>query len=42
MLLYILGSIGIFVVGYFVGANNPLKSVKAKIAAETQTLVKKV
>jgi hypothetical protein len=42
MLLYILAALGIFVFGYLVGANNPLKSVKAKIAAEAQTIAKKV
>lgn len=31
--IYALIALGIFLVGYFVGANNPTSSVKAKILA---------
>lgn len=42
MLLTILLAAGAFIVGYFVGANNPLASVKAKITAAAQAAAKKI
>lgn len=42
MILYILGALGIFVFGYFVGANNPMDSVKKKIAQDAQNILKKL
>lgn len=38
MVTIILVSVIIFVVGYLVGANNPLSSVKAKIIKEANKL----
>lgn len=40
MLISIIFIIAAFVIGYLVGANNPLASVKAKIAAEASKLIK--
>lgn len=42
MLIYILIAAIIFIVGYLVGANNPLASVKAKITADAQAAAKKL
>ena len=36
MIWYILPPVVTFIVGYFVGANNPLSSVKAKIIKTAQ------
>jgi hypothetical protein len=42
MLPVIIFSVCSFVVGYLVGANNPLASVKAKIIAAAKTEVGKI
>lgn len=42
MLLTIGLAVAAFIVGYLVGANNPLASVKAKIAAAAQAAAKKL
>lgn len=42
MLLYIGLAVVIFIAGYLVGANNPLSSVKKKIAADAQNVLNKV
>ena len=42
MLLTIGLIVGAFVFGYFVGANNPFASVKAKLIAEAKSATKKL
>jgi len=41
-MLYVIGAIAIFVVGYLVGANNPLDSVKKKIAQDATNVLNKL
>jgi hypothetical protein len=40
MLVTLIISIVVFIVGYLVGANNPLSSVKAKIIAKANAVIK--
>ena len=40
--IYLAIAAGIFVFGYFVGANNPLASVKAKIIAAAKAQASKL